>query len=86
MKVLDSNDKPSDIDASSLSVDENTQGNTHVVFTVFDQDVGQSHSCYVNDSNVFDIDNRNNQSILRVKTRAAVDYEKDVTITSKFRW
>jgi hypothetical protein len=83
--ILDSNDKPSAIEPNSTSVDENTRGNTFIVFEVFDEDRNQKHSCFVEDSKFFEINNADSRSILWVKNGAVLDYEKnDSLIPSKF--
>jgi hypothetical protein len=84
VKILDSNDKPYDIKPSTLSVEENTQGETSVEFTVLDQDTSQSHGCLVQDSEFFVMNNTHGQSVLWVKSGAVLDHERNSTISSKF--
>ena len=80
--ILDSNDKPSAVNSNStLSVDENTQGNTSILFEVRDSDVNQSHTCHVEDSEFFYISNTDGQSVLWVNRSAALDYEKNAKIS-----
>ncbi len=81
MQILDSNDKPYDVKPSSLSVEENTRGETSVVFKVLDEDRNQSHNCLVQDSKFFDI---KNASVLWVKSGAVLNHERNSTISSRF--
>ena len=84
MKILDANDKPSDIKSSSLSVDENTQGVTNVTFEVLDQDAKQTHLCRITDPNSpFKIFNTRDHSVLEVKSDVVLDHERNATIQSK---
>lgn len=84
MQILDANDKPSDINSSSLSVDENTQGDTSVVFNVLDQDVNQTHLCHITDSDSpFKISKMPDHSVLVVKNDVVLDHERNTTIQGK---
>ena len=84
VQILDANDKPYDIKSSALSVDENTQGETSVVFKVLDQDVNQTHHCLITESNSpFKINNTHDHSVLVVKNDIVLDHEKNTTIQSK---
>lgn len=86
MKILDVNDRPYEIKPlSNLSLDENTQGETAIVFEVLDQDVGQSHTCFVQDSEFFAmVETPNKNWTLCVKNGSVIDYERNSTMSSKF--
>ena len=78
INVIDVNERPYAIRSTgSLSVEENSQNDTSVVFEVFDQDYNQSHRCYIYNSNIFEINNSAGEFILRVKYGAVVDFEKN---------
>ncbi|XP_028399271.1 protocadherin Fat 4-like [Dendronephthya gigantea] len=85
VKILDVNDKPYEIrNLSNLTLDENTQGETAIVFEVLDQDVGQTHTCFVQDSEFFFLDETPDQNwSLRVKKGSVINYERNSTISIK---
>lgn len=88
MRVLDANEPPYDIlplgKTRHLSVQENTKGNTGIVFNVSDHDVNQSHVCtLLKGMDYFDIYNTMDYSVLRVRNGAVLDYERNTSIESK---
>ncbi|XP_028399274.1 protocadherin Fat 4-like [Dendronephthya gigantea] len=85
VKILDVNDEPYEIrNLSNLSLDENTQGKTAIVFEVLDDDIGQTHICVVEDSELFIMDETPDQNwSLCVKKGSVINHERNSTISIK---
>ncbi|XP_074662803.1 protocadherin Fat 4-like [Tubulanus polymorphus] len=87
--VTDSNDKPSDIQLDKLEVPENADTGTVVGnLNVIDEDVGQSHSCDVVQSDALKSPFRVVGSQLLVNTKAngiVLDFESDPEYPTKIK-